>query len=546
MSASAPHPGSADSLIRALPDLVVGIRRDGVILALNGGHGVPQLHPGADSVGRALPQVWPEAIAQLLHALTRKALASRASAEARFAAHGSEFEVRVSAQGPQRVIAVIRAAHAAGAPESDIPAAPRIERRGFLRRFKQWSALAALREQPLAVAVIHVEGIAEIAQTIAPGVAEQIMTAAIVRLSQQPAGAAAPGWYLGQLSDSLLALVVESCEREAIESRVRAACASLSEPLILGGDRFQLAPSAGIAILGQDAAGGRALLDHARAALNEARRGADDGAGARVCFFTNALQLRSLARLDMARELHDAISNGELGLKFVGRHDLESGRLVAWVGYLRWHHPLRGEIRPQDFLKMAETTGLGTTLSRAAMQWLLQEYRRRCGSWAEDVRISFGALRHHLAHAQFVADFEQLLADGELPPSRLELRVPGRCLDARPPGDLRSLSRAGVQLVVDEVGRGVTSLDWLARAPLHGLQLDRACVLAAHRDPVALRTCRAAIATARALDLMPIGTGIDDAARRDFCIQLGCSQGSGDLFAAPADLTPALSDTRHI
>jgi predicted signal transduction protein with EAL and GGDEF domain len=546
MSAAPPHPQSADSLIRALPDLVVGIRRDGVILALNGGHGVPQLHPGPECVGRTLPQVWPEAIAQLLHVLTRKALASRDSAEARFIAHGGEFEVRVSAQGPQRVIAVIRAAHPAGPPAPAAPAESRIERRGFLRRFNQSAALATLREQPLAVAIIHVEGIAEIAQTIAPSVAEQVMTAAIGRLSEQPPGTAGPVWYLGQLSDNLLALVVESCDRNAIEGCVHSACASLREPLTLGADRFQLAPSAGVAILGQDAAGGRALLDHARSALNEARRGADASAGAPVRFFTDTLQLRSLARLDLARELHDAIGNGELGLKFVGRHDLASGRLVAWVGYLRWQHPLRGEIRPQDFLRIAETTGLGTTLSRAAMQWLLEEYRRRSGAWTPDVRISFGALRHHLAHPQFVGDFEQLLADGGLPPSRLELRIPGRCLDARPPGDLRSLGRAGVQLVVDEVGRGVTSLDWLARAPLHGLQLDRACVLAARRDPVALKLCRAAIATARALDLMPIGTGIDDAMLRDFCVELGCRQGCGDLFAAAADLTPGLSDTRHI
>src|SRR5262249_12081880 len=89
-------------------------------------------------------------------------------------------------------------------------------------------------------------------------------------------------------------------------------------------------------------------------------------------------------------------------------------------------------------------------------------------------------------------------------------------------------------LIVDEAGRGATSLDWLARAPIHGLQLDRAWTLAAGKDPVALKICRATIGLARSLGLLSIATGIDDAQHRDQLLELGCGQGSGDLFAAPA------------
>jgi predicted signal transduction protein with EAL and GGDEF domain len=169
---------------------------------------------------------------------------------------------------------------------------------------------------------------------------------------------------------ALLALVLDSADRERIEVCVEHICTSLRGPVQLAADVYQLTPSAGVAILGQDASSAKGLLDHARAAVNEARR----GNGGRICFFTDTVRLKSLARLDITRELHNAIASREIQLRYVGRHDLATGKLVAWVGYLRWVHPLRGEIRPLDFLRIAETTGLGTTLSRAAADFVSQKF----------------------------------------------------------------------------------------------------------------------------------------------------------------------------
>jgi predicted signal transduction protein with EAL and GGDEF domain len=527
---------SSDSLIRELPDLVIGVRRDGVILALKAGHGVGSLKPAGDSLGRNIAEIWPENVAVLVRQLTRKAISSRTNVEARFQDRGREYEARASAQGPDRAICIIRVVSQDASEDPTDATGERlsaqIERRGFLQRFKESTNMAALREKPLAVAVVHIEGIAEIAQAIAPKVSEQVMTTALLRLSSvlDAPTPTSQSWYLGQLSESLLALVFDSSDRDWIEGRVAHVCRSLHEPVQLAGDVFQLTPSAGVALLGQDASSARGLLDHARAAVNEARR----GGGGKVCFFTDTLRLKSLARLDVARELHDAITNREIQLKYVGRYDLTTGACTARVGYLRWLHPLRGEIRPAEFLRVAETTGLGTALSRAAMKWLQEDYAALSREWGPEVRISFGALRHHLAHEDFVGDFEKLLDEGVIAPERLELRISERNLTVRPPADLRCLADRGVRLTVDEVGRGTGSLDWLARAPVKGLQLDRARALAATTDPVALRFCRATIAVASALELLPIASGVDSTELRGCLMQLGCREGSGDLYSESA------------
>src|SRR5262249_42835841 len=193
---------------------------------------------------------------------------------------------------------------------------PELDRRGFLRRFKESLAVATLQEKSIAVAVLYVEGISDIAQIITSKVAEQIMSTAILRLSAHADGASGPAWYLGQLGESILAIVVETSDRDAIETCIGGICDSLRQPVAVGDAEFRLTPYAGVGVLGLDATSPRALLDNARAAAAEARR----AASTRVQFFSDTMQLRSLARLDIARELREAIGSGHIRLRYVGRH----------------------------------------------------------------------------------------------------------------------------------------------------------------------------------------------------------------------------------
>ena len=523
-----------DELIEALPDLVLLLGRDGILLAHGGGRAMPGLKPRPNGLGKGLDVTWPERIVTLIKQLTRKAIAQRDTMITRFSSCGVEYTAQVSPQGPERVLCVIRLLGAAAAndlPETDACSPPELDRRGFLQRFKESLSWATLREKPLALAIIHVDGLADVAQVLASEISEQLMSAAIRRLPpprEDPASTAnGPRWYLGQLNEGLLAVVIESADRDAIESCVGAICTSLREPVSIGDAQFHLTPYAGVAILGQDASTPQLLLEQARTAALEARRA---GATQGIRCFTDTMKLRALARIDLAGELRDAIANGDIRLRYVGRHELHSGRLVACVGYLRWTHPLRGEIRPAEFLRIAAATGLASALSRAVFTQLRRDFAvlaERCGP---EVCISFGALRHHVLDEVFLSDLSRVLGDGGIPAQRLELRVPEKVFVTRAPAHAEALERLGVRLIIDEVGRGIGSLDALARAPISGLQLDRAWVTALRTDSVAGRVCRAGIEMARALGLVPIATGIDDAETRDALVNWGCAYGGGKLY----------------
>ena len=527
----------AESLSDALPDLILLVGRDGVLLAHLGGRGVAVLAPPEDAVGKRLELIFPQPVAECIRRSVRRAIAQRAAFDLSFASLGVSYEMRTAAQGPDRAICVLRTASTASAAEDpsgpDDIARPQLDRRGFLRRFRDTLSQAAIQEKPAALALIHLDGVVDIAHAVDAKISEQVLSSAILRLSDQvpPEQTAGAGHcYLGQLNADLLAMVMEFADRDTIEARVSQVCASLREPVLIGDSAFHLTPYAGVARLGRDGTSRKSLLEKARSAAAEARR----SNSATVLFFTDTLKLRSLARLDVARELREAIANQEIRLRYTGRHDLATGRLVAQVGYLRWNHRLRGELAASEFLGVAETTGLATVLSRAILQGLREDFAVMESQLDADARISFGALRHHMLQEEFVDDIGRFLAEGGVPASRLELRISERAFATMDLSAYESLSRLGVQIVVDEVGRGFTSLDRLARAPVWGLQLDRAWVTALRTDSVALKMCRAGICAAAALELTPIATGVDDAAQRAALIDLGCKQGSGDLYREAA------------
>lgn len=529
----------ADPLLDTLPDLVLLLGRDGRILSHTGGRDVAALRPAAGSVADTFEPTWSAETADLLLRLVRRSLSQRSTFEARFHEQDREYVVRVSAQGPDRASAVIHAVSgdSADAATQDSGSRPRpeLDRRGFLRRFKESLSMAALREQSLAVSVMYIDGVPEIAQVIASRVSEQIMSAALLRLSAQlgDGAQADPSWYLGQLGDNVLAMVIHTSNRDAIEGCVSAVAASLREPLSAGGTEFRLRPHAGVAVMGLDASSPKVLLNHARDAAAEARRGASTD----IFFHSDTMELRALARLDMARELREAIANGDVGMRYIGRYELLTNRLITAVGYMRWQHPLRGDIRPAEFLRVAETTGLAVELSRAVLKKLCDDYFRLKPNVGEEVGISFGALRDHLFHEEFLEDIDRVLAGG-IPADRFELRISESVFVTRDPADLQALHHRGVRIVVDEVGRDLGSIPSLARAAVWGLQLDRSWFTSIRNSEVARKICRAGSSLAEALGLTPIATGVDDRKQHHLMLGMGYRYGTGDLYPAiESDIT---------
>lgn len=521
---------SARDLIESLPELVLQLRRDGSLVAAEGGRAISSLGClGGWREGSFTP-AWPADFSALLAQLARRTIADRSTCDARAQVAGQWFEIRAMAQGADRCVCVVREAihdvppdrrRAAGEPPADL------DRRGFLRRLKDALALARLREKPLAVAIIRIEDVTELGRVTAAVVSEQIIRSALAGAALLVADRSPgiPAWEIGQLKEDQLGLWIDSADRGQIEAVVDGLCAQLRQPVALGQAQFQLELHAGVAILGVDAATPQALLEHAAMAAAESRR----AASRQAMFFSDTLKMRSLARLDVAREMRAAIEQGHFRLRYRARHDLVTGKRTSWVGYIHWSHPLRGSIPPREFLPVAQTMGLAKALSRSVLASLQQDFAMH-SAIDPGLRLSFGALRAHALDAEFLPDVSSAVIQHGLPAERLEIRLAESAVVSRDPAEFAPLRDLGVQLVADEMGRDVIPLPRLAGAPVWGLQIDRRWAAAVVTDPLARRICTAVVALAASLGFTPLASGIDSAEQLQLLRELGCIQGTGNYF----------------
>lgn len=542
-----------DSLIQAIPDFVAFLRRDGIVLEHVGGKRLGFESADGPLAGRSIEDIWPAEVAAQIRQLVRRTLANRDSATLEFAQQGRRYEARIRAHGRERSLCVIREIDVV-APQTEREGvrSGAIEKREFFETLKQSIADATLRERRLAVCVVHIDGLDNINRHIDYSIGQQVLATLLQRLtsSQDGSDGRAATWRASTIGDSVFGAVIQGfLDRDALHGIATDLRRSLCAPVIVGDANFAVTPSVGVALLGEDGMLPAQLLDHAQTAMLEARRGASEG----LHFYSDTLKLRSLARLDFQRELREAIAADEFALRYAPRCDLATGRLVAVNAYLRWPSSLRRDIKPGDFLPVAESTGLALDLSRWALRRLRSDLPALQALGHGELRISFGALRQHFASDVLIEDVCDWLGSGEIVAQSLELRLSERVLSglSSPGRVLRAFHERNVALVVDEIGRAHSSLTRLARMPLWGLQIDRGLITSAKRDAVSANAARAAISVARALDLVPIASGIDDEDDRNRWRESGCVQGLGDCFgsaigaAEPATAPPTRKRARR-
>jgi len=524
---------SAESLIEAMPDVVAFLRPDGLITHHAGGRDVPFLNASGSLAGRRLEEVLPAQTAELLKRLARRAIATRADCESPFTVDSVSYRVRLVPQRPDRVLCVIgrSAAMTEALPAGDAPAPGVRDRRSFVLEFQNSVSDCVLRERPLALCLIFLDGLGEVSRLVDFAVGERMLAEMLTRL---PASGAEPDsvtWYYGQIGSVVIGVVIEGFdERERIREVISSVCDALTRPIPVGDARFHCSPRVGVALLGEDASRANLLFDHANAALLEARRG-EPGT---IQFYSDTLRLLPMSRIDIERELRLAITHQQIELRYVARHDLGTGRVVGVQAYLRWRHPLRGDIAPAEFLPIAAATGLALALSRAALHRLLADLSSLRARYGSDVSISFAALRQHVASGQLLADCIELTAAAKYDLGHLELRLAEQTLAgmAQPERALREWVDFGARVIIDEFGGGFCSLAQLPLLPLAGLQIDRRLVVSSGTDSAALRSCKAIVGLAKALDITPIAAGVDAESTRRLMLDLGCDQGLGDLYPA--------------
>jgi diguanylate cyclase (GGDEF)-like protein/PAS domain S-box-containing protein len=332
------------------------------------------------------------------------------------------------------------------------------------------------------------------------------------------------------------AILLEDVEnaQEAADAAERIV-AGLSDPFVVDQKNLSVRASLGISVSEKDAVSdAEELIRNADAAMYIAKR---DGKGG-YRLFEPAMHEGVLARLELRADLQRAIDNDELELHYQPLVRLDTGDVSGMEALLRWRHPVRGLVAPDEFIGLAEETGLIVPMG----DWVLREGCRQAtlltGAAPDGtpLTMSINLSVKQLQHAGIVEDVRAALAASGLDPSRLTLEITESVMADTDTvvARLHELKGLGIRLAMDDFGTGYSSLSYLSRLPVDVLKMDRS-FLRAGASPHASGLATAVVALGQTLSLQVVAEGIEFADQWHKLRELGCDLGQGFYFARPMD-----------
>lgn len=309
--------------------------------------------------------------------------------------------------------------------------------------------------------------------------------------------------------------------------------AALAEPILWQGQTIHSGASIGVALFPSDAASGADLLRNADVALYRVKT---SGRGS-WCFYDDSLRREVERHRHVAIDLRRGLEAGEVIVHFQPLIRLADRGVVGFEALARWHHPERGLVGPEEFLSVADTSGLVVPLGSAVMERALAAFSAWLGLGLEPGRVAVNLATAQLTRPVLVEEIEHLLADNGLPAERLELEVTetvllGGAADTAL-GILHALRALGVTVALDDFGTGIASLTYLKRCPIDRIKLDRQFVRDMLTNPEAAAIVRAVIQLGRSLGITVVAEGVETEAQLDFLHEQGCEQAQGYLLAPP-------------
>jgi diguanylate cyclase (GGDEF)-like protein/PAS domain S-box-containing protein len=303
------------------------------------------------------------------------------------------------------------------------------------------------------------------------------------------------------------------------------------EEFVLGGHRFLIRCSIGVAVFPRDCTELQELLGNADLAMFRAKAA---GTG-RHAFYTPAIRSDLEQRLLLTAELEQAWGDSEFELYYQPQIRLRDWQLVGAEALLRWRHPQRGLVMPGEFLPVLATTPIADGTAR----WILQAACRQGRLWEErgdGIRIAVNLFASQFKTGDLAGTVAGILADTKLSPHLLELEVTENILledDERVRGIFRRIRDLGVKIALDDFGTGYSSLSYLKRFPLTRLKIDQSFVRELKPGSSDAAIVESTIALSKHLGLSVTAEGIEQHATFEWLKAMTCEEGQGYYFGKP-------------
>lgn len=349
---------------------------------------------------------------------------------------------------------------------------------------------------------------------------------------------------IARLGGDEFAVLLPTTDTEGAILVARMLTAVLARPMFIEDQAFQVAGSIGIAVSPEHGDDAGTLLRRADVAMYVAKR---DGSGHAVYKFDQDINSRGRHRL--ISDLRRAIEENQLVLHYQPKAELATGRILCVEALVRWQHPDRGLVPPDEFIPFAEQTVLIKPLS----EWVLNAAVRQIRVWLDaglNVEVAVNLSMRNLQDPDLPDTIIRLLSAWAVSPTKLWVEITESSLMADPQRAMSVLTRlrsVGVRVSIDDFGTGYSSLAYLKRLPIDELKIDKSFVKEMATDSDDAAIVRSTIGLGHALRLSVVAEGIEDCKTRDLLIEQGCDVGQGYFLSRPlaaADVTDWLFDAQ--
>ncbi|MBY0496305.1 MAG: EAL domain-containing protein [Cyanobacteria bacterium] len=392
-------------------------------------------------------------------------------------------------------------------------------------------ALARRYGRRLAVLFLDCDRFKHINDTLGHAIGDQVLRSVAKRLTTCVRESDTVSRHGG---DEFLILLSELDQPEDAEAIAQKIVTSIAEPHLVSGHELQITASAGIALYPEDGQDAQSLIMRADTAMYYAKNTGRN----RVGFYKPDMEAPAIKRSSIDSELRSALDKGEFELFYQPTIDLETGVISGAEALMRWRHPERGIIAPDQFIPAAEASGLIVPMGR----WALREACRQAKAWQDaglpaiPIAVNVSALQFRTAG--FLEDIMRFLAESALQPQYLELELTESALmvdNASTMSLLEVLKQHGILLKVDDFGTGPSSLSYLQRCPVDVLKIDQSFVADIDPQPESAPLVRAVIAMGKSLGCRVVAEGVETKQQFAYLRAENCDEGQGYHFSPPVN-----------
>lgn len=396
-------------------------------------------------------------------------------------------------------------------------------------RINQAIVRAASQHQKVWLATINLDRFKFVNASMGQGAGDTLLQ----QLAQRLQETLRPTDTLSRIAaDEFVLLLPDAIDEDTVISIAQSVMKMVALPLKVKGQECFLTCSIGLTMYPEDGDSAELLIKNAGIALQRAKELGRNN----FQFYTQLLNQRAMERLNLEGDLRLALSRNELVLHYQPQLDLHTHRMVGAEALLRWQHPVRGLVRPDQFIPIAEDTGLIVAIGA----WALRSACLQNKAWQHagfgPLRVGVNLSSNQFYQSDLVSSIEAILKECELRPDYLDIELTeGLVMHnvEQAVATMHELKALGVKLSIDDFGTGYSSLSYLRRFPIDVLKIDQSFVHNIATDSVQAAITCSIVQLARSLGLQVIAEGVETQEQLEFLKRQRCDEIQGYFFSRP-------------